>query len=805
LGQKFIIFDKIKILAMRLLFVALLLGMTNLSAQNQIGNTIIGSSAGFARLVDISDSAHMVVVTDPNFGRGRGQVFFYQATGAWAQYGNDILSDDTTITVGKSISISGDGTTVAIGTNSPNGSVEIFKDSSGTWNRTGILNGEAVGDEFGSSISLNADGSRIVVGGKLNNDNGPEAGHVRVYDYTQGTWNQVGVDIDGPDTNAHFGYCVDISSSGHRIAVAAPYGGNLDSLSNSQNYGSIRLYEDSLGSWVLKKVIFPNDTTKPGLLIALANNGNTLGYVTQGGWTQNTFEIWNDSSGIWSSNSQSFGILGYSNWINNSFSISESGDKISIGRGWNNSLYSKDSIGNWTYTSIGFGQGSGWSYGSASAISGDGTKIILGKEMSKRARIFGTVPCNNQLLEPITPNCALVPTTVKLKNTIYYDSLYWSTGVSDIDSIQLLPGNTTYTIEVYDKWNNCNVTQSFQVPIGGPSALVQLLPIDTICTYGLSKVKIISNENIDSIYWSNGQNNSIDSSIFNVGNHWVYCQNDAGCDTTIYFEVFGINSPPVVQVAPIDTICPYSSTTIKLISSDSLTNINWSNGLGANEDSNYYSPGQHSVYYVNSLGCYGTTYFTVNGMNSPPVIQVAPIDTICPYSSTTIKLISSDSLTNINWSNGLGANEDSNYYSPGQHSVYYVNSLGCYGTTYFTVHEKNSSGVNIEPCYIYCDLDSGLNRIVLEKPNTFEYIAEWQLQEDVFGQWVTVETRTSSDTSAWYHQGSNPFSKSYKYRVRLIDSCGIIRESSPVRTILLLLFKTKHLSRSIPWLLKNNH
>jgi len=704
---------------MRILFVALLLGMTNLFAQNQVGNTLISPSVGFGRAVDITDSAHLVVVTDQNLGRGRGQVFFWQATGAWAQYGNDILSEDTTIAIGKSISISGDGTTVAIGTNSPNGSVEIFKDSSGTWNRTGILNGEAIGDEFGSSISLNADGSRIVIGGKLNDGNGPEAGHVRVYDYVQGTWNQVGIDIDGPDTNAHFGYCVDISSSGHRIAVAAPYGGNLDSLSNSQNVANIRLYEDSLGFWVLKKVILPNDTTKPGILIALANDGNTLGYVLEEGMLWNKFEIWNDSSGIWSSNSETFALPWSQQWkwINSSFSISESGNEVAIGRkywvpgnpfgpgsGFRTIVSSKDSIGNWTH-------GAMQSWGDQTAMSGDGTKYIIGKAWGKRARIFRTVPCNNQLLEPITPNCALTPTTVKLKNTIYYDSLYWSTGVSDIDSIQLLPGNTTYTIEVYDEWNNCNVTQTFQVPIGGPSASVQLLPIDTVCTYGLSKVKIISNEKIDSIYWSNGQNNNLDSSIFNVGNHWVYCQNDAGCDTTIYFEVYGTNSPPVVQVAPIDTICPYSYTTIKLISSDSLTNINWSNGLGANEDSNYYSPGQHSVYYINSLGCYGTTYFTV--------------------------------------------------------------------------HEKNSSGVNIEPCYIYCDLDSGLNRIVLEKPNTFEYIAEWQLQEDVFGQWVTVETRAGSDTSAWYHQGSNPFSKSYKYRTRLVDSCGVIRESSPVRTILL--------------------
>lgn len=688
------------------LFVALLLGMTNLSAQNQIGNTIIGSSAGFASLVDITDSAHMVVVTDPNFGRGRGQVFFFQATGAWAQYGNDILSDDTTITIGKSINISGDGTTVAIGTN--NGSVEIFKDSSGTWNRTGILNGEAVGDEFGCSISLNADGSRIVVGGKLNNENGPEAGHVRVYDYTQGTWNQVGVDIDGPDTNAHFGYRVDISSSGHRIAVAAPYGGNLDSLSNSQNYGSIRLYEDSLGSWVLKKVIFPNDTTKPGLLIALANNGNTLGYVTQGGWMQNTFEIWNDSSGIWSSNSQSFWFPSYSWDINNSFSISESGDKISIGRGVNNGLFSEDSIGNWTYTSIGYGNG----YGSVSAISGDGTKIIFGKAMSKRARIFGTVPCNNQLLEPITPNCALTPTTVKLKNTVYYDSLYWSTGISDIDSIQLLPGNTTYTIEVYDIWNNCNATQTFQVPLGGPSASVQLLPIDTVCTYGLSKVKIISNENIDSIYWSNGQNNNLDSSIFNVGNHWVYCQNDAGCDTTIYFEVYGTNTPPSVQLLPIDTICPYGTTTVSLSTTQVLDSISWSNGQNSGIDSVTLAPGQYSVYYQNSLGCF--------------------------------------------------------YTKP------------------FNVHYKDTSNVVLTPCYIYCDLDTGLNRVVIETPNSFENLYEWQLQEDVFGVWTTVSARPATDTSEWYHSGSNPFNKSYTYRVRMEDSCGVIRtQKTTIRTVLL--------------------
>ena len=129
---------------------------------------------------------------------------------------------------------------------------------------------------------------------------------------------------------------------------------------------------------------------------------------------------------------------------------------------------------------------------------------------------------------------------------------------------------------------------------------------------------------------------------------------------------------------------------------------------------------------------------------------------------------------------------DSITLAPGQYSVYYENSLGCFYTKPFNVHYKDTSNVVVTPCYIYCDLDTGLNRVVIETPNSFENLYEWQLQEDLFGVWTTVSARPATDTSEWYHSGSNPFNKSYTYRVRMEDSCGVIRtQKTTIRTVLL--------------------
>lgn len=54
------------------------------------------------------------------------------------------------------------------------------------------INGEASGDQLGDAISLSSDGSRIAIGAPLNGGSGDKAGHVRVYDWIGGVWEQVG-------------------------------------------------------------------------------------------------------------------------------------------------------------------------------------------------------------------------------------------------------------------------------------------------------------------------------------------------------------------------------------------------------------------------------------------------------------------------------------------------------------------------------------------------------------------------------------------------------------------------------------
>jgi hypothetical protein len=59
------------------------------------------------------------------------------------------------------------------------------------------INGEAVNDNLGNSVSLSSDGTIIAVGIYNNDDNGTNCGQVKVYQNVSGVWTQIGSDING--------------------------------------------------------------------------------------------------------------------------------------------------------------------------------------------------------------------------------------------------------------------------------------------------------------------------------------------------------------------------------------------------------------------------------------------------------------------------------------------------------------------------------------------------------------------------------------------------------------------------------
>ena len=99
------------------------------------------------------------------------------------------------------------------------------------------IDGEAANDNSGYSVSLSSDGTRVAIGAPYNDGTGSNAGHVRIYEYSGGTWSQLSSDIVGEAANDNSGNSVSLSSDGTSVAIGAPYNDG-----NGNNAGRVRLY-----------------------------------------------------------------------------------------------------------------------------------------------------------------------------------------------------------------------------------------------------------------------------------------------------------------------------------------------------------------------------------------------------------------------------------------------------------------------------------------------------------------------------------------------------------------------------------
>ena len=175
------------------------------------------------------------------------------------QLGADIDGEASNDYSGHSVSFSSDGTIVAIGASSPepdqyyandgngsnSGHVRVYKNISGTWTQLGDdIDGEAAGDASGVSVSLSSDGTKVAIGATGNDGTASYAGHVRVYSWNGTAWIQLGADIDGEVMFDWSGYSVSLSNDGTIVAIGAPFND-----ANASNAGHVRVYEYSGGSW----------------------------------------------------------------------------------------------------------------------------------------------------------------------------------------------------------------------------------------------------------------------------------------------------------------------------------------------------------------------------------------------------------------------------------------------------------------------------------------------------------------------------------------------------------------------------
>jgi hypothetical protein len=227
------------------------------STWTQVGNDIDGETAydlsGYSVSMD-SDGSHVAIGAYENDGGGSnaGHVRIYSWDGsAWNQQGSDIDGEAASDYSGISVSIDSDGSHVAIGAylNDGNGSnaghVRIYSWDGSAWNQQGSdIDGEAASDLSGISVSMDSDGSHVAIGAHLNDGNGSNAGHVRIYSWDSANWTQVGNDIDGEAAYDNSGRSVSIDSDGSHVAIGAYYNDGTAS-----NAGHVRIYSWDGSAW----------------------------------------------------------------------------------------------------------------------------------------------------------------------------------------------------------------------------------------------------------------------------------------------------------------------------------------------------------------------------------------------------------------------------------------------------------------------------------------------------------------------------------------------------------------------------
>ena len=178
---------------------------------------------------------------------------FYDNAGTWTQLGSDIDGEAASDYSGIAVSMSRDGTHVAIGATANDGNtlysacghVRVYVYNSPAWEQVGgDIDGKAASDQSGNHVSMSSDGTRVAIGANYNDDNGSVSGHVRVYEWNSVIWTQMGSDIAGEDAYDLSG-AVSMSSDGTRMAIGA----SRNDGANGVDSGHVRVYEWNNVSW----------------------------------------------------------------------------------------------------------------------------------------------------------------------------------------------------------------------------------------------------------------------------------------------------------------------------------------------------------------------------------------------------------------------------------------------------------------------------------------------------------------------------------------------------------------------------
>ena len=248
------------------------------------GTNMVGGEVedGYGYSVSLSSDGTVMAAGAIDTSDGKGYVRVYKWNGSiWEQRGSDIYGEAASDESGYSVSLSSDGSIVAIGAPSNDGNdniqgghVRVYYWNGTSWVQRGEdINAEAAINNLGNSVSLSSDGTILAIGAPMNTGTGLFSGHVRVYYWNATSWVQRGSDIDGESGNDFSGHSVSLSSDGSIIAINA-----INNSGNNNEYpgiGHVRVYYWNGTSWIQRGSDIDGEAAgdNSGVSVSLSSDG----------------------------------------------------------------------------------------------------------------------------------------------------------------------------------------------------------------------------------------------------------------------------------------------------------------------------------------------------------------------------------------------------------------------------------------------------------------------------------------------------------------------------------------------------
>lgn len=312
---------------------------------SQVGSDINGEpGAGnqTGQSVSLSDDGTVLAIGEPfnndlGFTSGQGQVRVYRnINDTWVQIGQDLYGQNALAGAGTAVDLSADGTTVAFG--APNtqvspstsfiGNVEIYQLQGNTWVQKGTdINGDGSVIKFGQSVSLSDDGNSIAIGqtGDPANINVSQLGRVKVYQFVNNQWTQIGNTLFGQAERDEFGWKVSLSASGTILATS----------SATSNVVVVYQLIGNVWTQIGDALLGENAGDRFGYSIGLTKDGSKLAvgarWNSTDGFRRGRGYVFRNQGGNWQQIDNA--MLGIADNDSNGFSIaiSQNGSRVAIG------------------------------------------------------------------------------------------------------------------------------------------------------------------------------------------------------------------------------------------------------------------------------------------------------------------------------------------------------------------------------------------------------------------------------------------------------------------------------------------